>query len=179
MTLAHFSADSLLQGMDWIWESQTTIYTRKAEQMTTPWWEYKFTVNCTFDLKTVTIYRDTRYHELYIDRCVHGTVHQPHACCQSFDFCRWTLTFATISSCTGYDFLALWSRTNQKRLSVLYWGILPINIVKENCYYGHAKTVQPYSKIGCRRTHVLMGQARCSYLQAAFLLRSDLLHHRF
>ena len=29
-----------------------------------------------------------------------------------------------------------------------------------------------YSKIGCRRTHVLRGQARCSYLQAAFLSRS-------
>ena len=29
-----------------------------------------------------------------------------------------------------------------------------------------------YSKIGCRRTHIFRGQARCSYLQAAFLPRS-------
>ena len=29
-----------------------------------------------------------------------------------------------------------------------------------------------YSKIGCRRTHVLRGQAGRSYLQAAFLSRS-------
>ena len=39
--------------------------------------------------------------------------------------------------------------------------------------------VEEYSKIGCRRTHVLRGQAGCSYLQAAVLLRSNLLHYRF
>ena len=36
----------------------------------------------------------------------------------------------------------------------------------------HARThthTHYYSKIGCRRTHVFRGQARCSYLQAAFL----------
>ena len=40
------------------------------------------------------------------------------------------------------------------------------------------KSVNPYSKIGCRRTHVLRGQARRSYLQAAFLSRSYLVQCR-
>ena len=35
-----------------------------------------------------------------------------------------------------------------------------------------------YSKIGCRRTHVFRGQARRSYLQAAFLSRSYLVQCR-
>ena len=37
-----------------------------------------------------------------------------------------------------------------------------------------AKRGEPvdYSKIGCRRTLLFKGQARCSYLQAAFLPRS-------
>ena len=39
-------------------------------------------------------------------------------------------------------------------------------------------TFTDYSKIGCRRTHVLRGQAGRSYLQAAFLSRSYIVQCR-
>ena len=83
-----------------------------------------------------------------------------------FDRINWRLTSG--------DFLFLWKCLHWSCLKAVLLRTFVVGGMRGSTVTGGSceKSTCSYSKIECRRTLVFMGQARCSYLQAAFLPRS-------